>query len=82
MPIMQKEILVSFSDLRYLSMECGRCNTEVIVDLSKNWDISQCPVCTQRTEDALRGHLKAIAIAYGQITSVPYKVSFRVKSSI
>jgi len=80
MTTMQTEMLVPFSDLRYLSVECRRCNAEVVVDLSKNWNISQCPVCLQQTEDALRGHIKAISVAYGQIpTLTSYGVNFRIK---
>ncbi len=83
MPIMQNEMLVPFSDLRYLSVECGQCHTEVTVDLSEKWDVSQCPVCMRRTEDALRGHLQALSIAYGQLPKLSsYKVSFRIKSAL
>jgi uncharacterized CHY-type Zn-finger protein len=80
--VMQQEMCVPFSDLRYLSVECGQCHTEITVDLSNKSDISQCPVCLQRIEDALRGHIQAISIAYGQLPKLSYRVSFRIKSNM
>jgi NAD-dependent SIR2 family protein deacetylase len=47
---MQKEFMLNFSELKFLSVECSRCHTEITIDASdKAADEfpAQCPCCRE-----------------------------------
>ncbi len=77
---MQSQMIVPFEDLRYLSIECGKCATQIIVDLAAaSHDPQQCPCCFQHFDDvSVRGHIAALASAYAQIPKTGHRFSFRI----
>jgi hypothetical protein len=79
---MLNENVVPFEDLRYLSIECAHCQTAVTVDLgAPRCDPQQCPICLQQYDPvSVRGHVRALAMAYAQIPKTGHKFSFRIKT--
>jgi hypothetical protein len=80
MALMQSQFVVPFADLRYLSIECGKCKTVITVDLDgADCNPSQCPVCLQAFDQAsVRGHIQSLATMYKQIKQIPHRFTFKI----
>ena len=79
--VMQKETIVTLSDLRYLNLECGKCHTQIILDLAGKKEISNCPVCHATFDPiSVGGHVTALAKAFEDSEKMEHKFSFRITS--
>jgi len=80
MTVMQKEVVVSMSDLRYLCVQCGGCKTKIIIDLEgTETSLPHCAVCRAEFDPISVGNnVTAMRTAYKQQKSTKHKFSFCV----
>jgi hypothetical protein len=78
--VMEKEMSVPVSDLRYLSIEC-ECGTKVTIDLGHAMrEMRFCPMCNKEYDPHAGKDFHGLASAYGNASQglVKYKLSFRI----
>lgn len=83
---MQKEIVVSLADLRYVSIECPTCHTKVILDMkgkSELWEKHHfftpkaCPGCASGYDTAIPTAVDALRKSYEMLLPIADRISFR-----
>ncbi len=75
---MNKEIVVPFSDLRMVSIECGDCHALLILDIEGQHDVAGCAACNRKFEPPIRNTLKRLHQLYIETQDAPHKIAFRV----
>lgn len=78
MTAMQKQLVVSMSDLRYLCVQCGGCKNRIIIDLEGiETSLPHCAVCHAEFDlISVGNNVTAIRDAYRQQKSTKHKLSF------
>ena len=86
MRFMQKQIVVSLADLRYVSVHCPRCRTTVTLDMkepsefAKKYDGAfvpkECPGCREDYDTAIRPSVGAFQSSYHSLSEIAERVSF------
>jgi len=87
MLLMQKEIVCSLSDIRYVCVSCQHCKTKVILDLKEPSEFSrkhdnallpnECPGCRKDYDGALKPGMELLQKAYDALGLAERSVSFR-----
>ena len=80
-----KELSFSIGDLRYVSVTCDRCHTEIVLDMANEYNPgregfspSACPTCGDPFEPTVKpavDHFKAIYIS---LKGLRGRIAFRV----
>lgn len=83
---MHKEIVVSLTDLRYVSIECPHCRTKVILDMKERSELSkqhefftpkECPGCQKQYDTAIPTSLDGFLKSYESLSGIADRISFR-----
>jgi len=83
---MQREIVVSLADLRYVSIECPNCHTKVTLDMkgkSELWEKQDfftpktCPGCTSAYDTAIPRSLDGFLKSYEALLPIADRITFR-----
>jgi hypothetical protein len=90
---MVKELIVSISDLRYISVDCSHCKTKVTVDLGYRPEpqqkgeipeeilsLSQCPTCRTRFDSRVPENITNFRRIYQDLVTNKIEVNFQVQS--
>lgn len=84
---MQKQLVVSLADLRFVSIECPTCRTLVTMDMKDPHELKvkhdaftpkDCPACRNQYDSAIRPGVDAFQRAYAALIGIADRVSFRV----
>jgi ribosomal protein S27E len=77
---MHKELSIAMTDLRYLQIHCGHCNTtQITVDLeSQHLHVVACPACGQPLDPDVKRDINAFAGVYRDRKNAKDTFSFRV----
>ncbi len=87
MPSMTKEVVVSLSEIRYVSVACGNCTTRVVLDLQDKSDHAkkyglilsgECPGCRRTYDSAMNPGLSELQRAYDSLLPIEGNISFRL----
>ncbi len=82
---MHKELVFSLADLRYVSIECARCKTKLVLDMKEVSDFSRrhgvfapkdCPGCHEAYDPAIRPSVDAFRDAYKNLTDIGDSIRF------
>jgi uncharacterized CHY-type Zn-finger protein len=74
----RKEIIIPFSDLRTVSVECGDCHALITLDIEREHDVTQCAACNREYEPAVKNTLDRLHTLYLQMKDAKHKFSFRI----
>jgi hypothetical protein len=94
MYVMSKELVISVGDLRYLSVDCAHCKTNVTVDLGYKppppqagelapeqvVPLSQCPTCRNLFDSRIPENIDSLRAIYLDLVKHKVQVSFRVRT--
>jgi hypothetical protein len=75
---MHREIVVPFSDLRMVSIECGDCHALIVLDIEGQHDVTKCPACNREFEPAVKNSLTRWRGLYDLAKEAKQKLSFRI----
>jgi len=60
-----KEVVIPLTDLRYLTVECGKCHTQTSLDLAGLADVMMCAVCNEEFDPlAVNSYILAFKKAF------------------
>jgi hypothetical protein len=84
MAAMQKQLVISLSDLRYVSVECANCGSSVTLDMTKESEHQKrfgftptaCSVC-QKPHDTAIPRLDDFRRAYESLLCVADRITLR-----
>jgi len=76
---MHKEIVVPFSDLQTVSVECGDCHALLILDIQGPRDVTCCAACNREFRPPVRNTLKRLHELLVETQDSPHKISFRIR---
>ena len=85
MTALQRQIVCSLRDLRYVSVECKHCHSFLTVDMTTQTDFqtqnnvfipAACPVCRQGYDSALK-NLFTMRSVYEALLPVGDRITFR-----
>ena len=84
MAAMQRQLVVSLGDLRYVSVECAHCGSSVTLDMKQQTEHQTrfgfapavCPVC-QKPHDTSMQNLEGFSIAYRALLGVADRITLR-----
>ena len=68
---MKKELVVDFRDLRFVSVECGKCHSEITLDAGSSSADDfpvECPCCHESIGMHMKNRLKQFKDAYRVLT--------------
>jgi len=75
---MVKEIVVPFADLRMVSVECGNCQTLMVVNLEKEPHVvTFCPACRTEFDPGVKEALPQLSRLYFYAQTAKHKLAFR-----
>ncbi len=84
---MQKQIVISLMDLRYVSIECPHCKTVVTLDMKgglgdlgkkhKVFTPEKCPACPADYDTAIKENVDGFCRAYQSLLPIAERISFR-----
>jgi hypothetical protein len=86
---MQKEIVVSLSELRRVSVSCTNCKTQIVLDLheksehAKKYGLgvpAECPGCRKTFDDTLNAGLRELQSAYDALLPLEGRMRFRIEA--
>jgi hypothetical protein len=87
MLFMHKQIVVSLSDLRFVSVACPLCKTIVTLDMKEPHELAQkhdnafcpkdCPGCRKQYDSAIRPSIDGFQKAYAALGAIASQVSFQ-----
>jgi hypothetical protein len=83
--VAETELRIPFEDATKVSIECGKCDTEIVVDFGKHegteWESInlECVVCNTKFGDDVRNTLRFLSFANRTVKDSKRKVSFRVR---
>lgn len=85
---MQKQLVASLADLRFVSIECPTCRTLVTMDMKEPHEFTakydaftpkDCPACRHQYDSAVRPGVDALQRAYTALIAIADRVSFRME---
>jgi hypothetical protein len=77
---MHKEMVVPFSDLRIVSIECGDCGALLVLDIESQHDVTRCAACNRDFGPAVKNVLTRFRGLYDAAKDAKHKIAFRVPS--
>jgi len=86
MTAMQKQLVVSLADIRYLSIYCPRCRTTVTLDMKEPPQITEkhsafapkiCPGCRDDYDTAIRSNVDRLYGAYKALEPIADRIGLR-----
>ena len=84
--MMQSELIVSLSDLRYVEIHCSNCKTKVTLDMQELTEFgakygvfapNECPGCRKGYDSAIKPAVDGFQRAYHSLSKIPQSVTFR-----
>jgi hypothetical protein len=84
--MVQKEFVISLSDLRYVSITCPNCRTIVTLDMKEPSEFSEkhgafapkeCPGCRIDYDTAIRPAVDGFQRSYQSLGEIADRISFR-----
>lgn len=91
MPYMEKEIVVSLDDIRYIEISCQHCTTRLILDMKEPHQYAkekevfipdQCPGCRSVYDTAIRGNVDKLRKVYSDLLKISTSIHFRGKAEV
>ncbi len=79
---MHREVIIPFSDLRTVSVECGHCQTLIILNIEGQHDVTHCPACNREFEPGVKNGLVRWRALYDIAKEANHKLSFRIPAPI
>ena len=88
--MMQREFIVSLADLRYVTITCPQCRTQVTLDMkepsefSKNHEYfapSKCPGCHNLYDTAIAPAVNGFQRSYELVSAIADRISFKGETS-
>jgi phage terminase large subunit GpA-like protein len=88
---MHKELVISISDLRYVSISCPHCGTKVILDMQEKsafmrkhgiFAPKKCPGCEQPYETAVQPNVDNLQRAYQSLLDISDRIGFRGEPTV
>lgn len=89
MLVMQKQYVVSLTDLRFVSIECPTCRTLVTMDMKEPHEFTakydaftpkDCPACRHQYDSAVRPGVDAFQRAYAALAGIAERISFKLET--
>lgn len=86
---MYKEQVVTFGDLRYVSVKCPNCKTVVTLDMEEPPEFGvqhdffcpkSCPGCRQMYDTAIPRSVDTLQRSYKALSEIADRVTFRAKA--
>jgi phage FluMu protein Com len=86
---MKKELIISLADLRYISITCPRCKTQVVLDMKEPSEFSQkhdyfspnkCPGCLTLYDSAIEPAVANLQRFYQSLLPVADRITFRTEA--
>ena len=90
--MMQRELIVSLADLRYVTITCPQCRTQVTLDMKEPSEFSQkhesgyfaprhCPGCTALYDTAIVPAVNGFQRLYQSVFAIADRISFKGEAS-
>lgn len=81
---MRKQMIVGLGDFRYVSIECPRCHTRLVLDMQKREFANEhnfftpkiCPGCSSNYDSAIQPNVDRLQVAYEGLMEIADRVTF------
>jgi transcription elongation factor Elf1 len=84
--VMTRRTVIDFADLRFLSVECGKCGVKTVLDIERLLDVERpgrstippvCPSC-ETSFETLNHAIGKFVRAYAEVVKSPNRVRFEI----